>query len=330
VAGGVPGSPLPRAPPAAGRYLSRPARQRDPFDLARGHAFALLQRFGGNLFECHKAHSIREPELDLTLEERKQRRRFHLGMDGVHFGTPHDVAVEFEENGFVREPRHVEGLVPRGERGGNFEGAEDVALGCREEWQPATRIRRVEQIEPVLHQERQRRRVPAWRRGCPGPVPKNPREFIVCAAVVQFDPGLAHAVQPVVPAHVVPPVHAHLMAGIAHGANQRGEPPANLRRRQQRAGERCPGPIEREGVRAQHLAQKPLAREDAEDGAPGIVGAQREEERRANGMPVEEAQESGQPVARALERVTVDLERQASLRGGAGGHGMAGRERPDR
>src|SRR6185437_15967045 len=155
-------SPSSGAPPPARAHRSRPTRKRDPLESARAHALARRQCFPGDLLESHEAHAIRDPELQLTLEEREQRRGLHLGVNRVHFGAPHEVTIEFEKGGFVPEARRIEGLVPRGEGCRNLEGTEYVATGFRKERPAAARVRGIEQIVPVLHQERERRRVPAW------------------------------------------------------------------------------------------------------------------------------------------------------------------------
>ncbi len=111
----------------------------------------------------------------------------------------------------------------------------------------------------------------------------------------------------VLPAHVVPGVDACLEPGIARRPHDVGRPPADVGARQHRAIEQCPDAVMPDHRGASHLAEEAGA-EDTPYRAPRVVGTEREQERRVGTVLLQEDDEIGHALARAAQRVDVDLQ----------------------
>ena len=111
----------------------------------------------------------------------------------------------------------------------------------------------------------------------------------------------------VLPADVVPRMDADLESGIAGRAHHVAGAPSDVGSGQHGAVEQGLHAVVAHDRRAAHLAEKSRP-EHAPDRAPGVIRAEREEERRVGAVLFQQQDEVGHALARAAQRVDVDLE----------------------
>ena len=112
----------------------------------------------------------------------------------------------------------------------------------------------------------------------------------------------------VVPADVVPAVHAEFVAGCGDLAQAVGMARGDRYGGQQRAPQhRLPG-VDPGRARTQHLAEEAALAEDAQRGEPGAIRPHRHVPARATAEPLEEFEQSRRTVAQTDLGVDVDLE----------------------
>ena len=219
----------------------------------------------------------------------------------------------------VREFQHVVGhvvrvdavapdqFVQRRQGGGQLRAGHDLGFVERHERMRAARIRAVVEAQVLGHAVGVAVHLPAGGAVHPrrlaedlgealaGPVHLGARPFLV---------GLADAV---LPAHVIPGVHAHLEAGIAHRPHHVRAALADIGAGQQCAVHQGQEAVVRQHRGALHLAREALA-EHALDGAPGVVGAQAEQEGRPGTVAAQGVEQARHAVAGAAIGVDVHFE----------------------
>jgi hypothetical protein len=120
----------------------------------------------------------------------------------------------------------------------------------------------------------------------------------------------------ILPAPVVPGVHADLVALVRDAPHQVGEGRGHGSRRQQRAGEDRPPAVQARGAGGEHLLQEAALPHDVEHRLAGVVRTEGQEEGGAPARCAQRVQQGRHAVAHPVVRVDVDLE-------DGGGHARA-------
>ena len=120
-------------------------------------------------------------------------------------------------------------------------------------------------------------------------------------------PRLTRPGDAILPAHVIPGVHADLEPALRNVLQLRGAAPADVRARQEHSVQQRLQAVVLQHRGALHLAEEAAA-QDALDRSAGVIGAEAEEEGRRHAQALQQVREARRAFARAAIGVDVDLE----------------------
>src|SRR4029077_482737 len=149
--------------------------------------------------------------------------------------------------------------------------------------------------------------------------PENLPELIARERQLAPSPRFARPCDTILPAHVIPGVHADLEPATRDLLHLEAATAADARTGKQHSIEQGLQSVVLEHGGALHLAEKPAA-ECAPDRTPGVIGPEAEEKSGAHTKTLEDGGEVHGALARAAVRIHIDLERDER-------HGSAQRQR---
>jgi hypothetical protein len=132
-------------------------------------------------------------------------------------------------------------------------------------------------------------------------------ELITGEGELAARPRLTRPGDAVLPAHVIPGVHADLEPAPCNVLQLRGAAPADVRARKEHSVEQRLQAVVLEHGSAFHLAEEAVA-QGALDRTAGVIGAEAEEKRRRHAQALQQIRKPRRAFARAAIGVDIDLE----------------------
>jgi hypothetical protein len=305
--------------PCTSSVPARPSTTPGPTSQ-RGSANACSVSKGGNQFPA-----LRFPSGDELLEDGCEAHALDLGVQREDVARNSGLARQFEEmRGDVGlgDAAATDELVQRGQRGGQLRAANQLAIPHRQMRMGAAAVGAVFESQTLREPQRVHVHLPAG--GAVGEWRRTEDFDVAVAGALHLGArprgvGAGHAI---LPADVVPGVDARLETRVAGRAHDIGRAPADVGSGQQGPVEQRPDAVMPDDRGAPHLPEE-AGPEHAPYRASGMIGAERKQEGGVDAVLLQQDDEIGDALARAAQRVDVDLQRKEHRKPGNSGTGAA-------
>src|SRR5438067_1098976 len=281
---------------------------RSRHDAAAGEPCDIELR--GITLEIREPHAALLPAAQQPLERWKIRAALELGVQREHMIARERAGGHGEQmvDGlYAAQVRAADELIERRQGRWQLRDRRRALIARRPKWPGAAGVGGITEAELALESRHVVIDLPA---GCAvhdGRAVEDLRELIAGERELAPGPPLARPAHPVLPAHVIEAVHAHLEAAARDILKLCAAPAADVRPGKQHAVEQRLQTVVPHHGSALDLAEEAAA-EDTPDGAPGVVGAQAEEKGRRHAEPPGAIREPRRTLACAPISVDVDLE----------------------